>query len=193
MYSFLFSFVTSIAAPPGLSSISTRSPNRSSSVVKVCSSSAWEMSFSLRCCQYRLVSRSRTDVQQPGQTLVKICVATLHICKRYFLPENHLVEGADEESIEETPVEDGQPNNSADEFEVVEMLRVDAGVRVDLKSVVIVSRVFEQTVERIEHLVRQEKEKFSGEQLAASPDRLYAILPGQAPVIKTVFAIEFDH
>ena len=43
-------------------------------------------------------------------------------------------------------MEDSQANNTADELEVVEMLRVDAGVRVDLEGVVVMRRIFEQSV-----------------------------------------------
>lgn len=52
-------------------------------------------------------------------------------------------------------MKDCETNNAADELEVIEMLWVDAGVGIDLKCVVVVSRVFEQAVEGIEHLVRQ--------------------------------------
>jgi len=52
-------------------------------------------------------------------------------------------------------MEDGQTDDATDEFEVVEMFGVDAGMRIDLKGVIIMSGVFEQAVERIEHFVRQ--------------------------------------
>jgi len=58
-------------------------------------------------------------------------------------------------------MKDGETDNTTDEFEVAKMFRVDTGVRVDLKSVVVVSRVFEETVERVEHFVRQQEEEFS--------------------------------
>ena len=51
-------------------------------------------------------------------------------------------------------MEDCQAYDSADEFVVVEMFGVDSGVRVYLEGVVIVCGVFEETVERVEHLVR---------------------------------------
>ena len=60
-------------------------------------------------------------------------------------------------------MENRQSNNSPDEFEVVEVFRVDTRVRVDLKSVVVVSGVFEQTIERVEHFMRQEEEEFAGQ------------------------------
>jgi hypothetical protein len=40
-------------------------------------------------------------------------------------------------------VEDGKADNSANEFKVVEMFRVDAGVWVYLQGVVVVRRVLE--------------------------------------------------
>lgn len=51
-------------------------------------------------------------------------------------------------------MEYSQANDAADELEVIQMLVVNSGVRVYLQSIIIVSRVFEQTVERIEHFVR---------------------------------------
>ena len=46
-----------------------------------------------------------------------------------------------------------QTNDSANEFEVIEMFGVYAGMRIDLKGIIVVSGVFEQTVEWVEHLV----------------------------------------
>jgi hypothetical protein len=57
------------------------------------------------------------------------------------------------------------------------MLRIDARVRVDLQGIIVVRRVFEKTVEGIEHLVRKEEEEFTG----------------QTTVVKTVFSVELDH
>ena len=51
-------------------------------------------------------------------------------------------------------MENGQTNNASNELEVVQMFGVNAGVRVNLKSVVVVRRIFEQAVEGVEHLVR---------------------------------------
>jgi hypothetical protein len=47
-------------------------------------------------------------------------------------------------------MENGKTQASSDELEVVEMLRVDARVRIDLECVVIVSGVLEEAVEGIE-------------------------------------------
>ena len=58
-------------------------------------------------------------------------------------------------------MEDTQAQASTDEFEVIKMLRVDTRRRIDLKCVVILCGIFEKTVERVKHLVRQEEEKFS--------------------------------
>jgi hypothetical protein len=56
-------------------------------------------------------------------------------------------------------MEDGEANDAADKFEVVEMFRVDARVWIDLKGVIIVSGVFKQAIEGIEHFMgKQEKE-----------------------------------
>ena len=92
-------------------------------------------------------------------------------------------------------MEDGETQASTDELEVVEMLRVDPGMRVDLERVVVVRRILEETVEGIElqmqrqrmsrtcnsdrtyHLVRQQEEEFSR----------------QTTVIETILSIELDH
>ena len=40
-------------------------------------------------------------------------------------------------------MEDGQTDDSSDEFKVIEMLWIDARVRIDLQGVIVMSRVFE--------------------------------------------------
>lgn len=58
-------------------------------------------------------------------------------------------------------MEDGETNNSTDEFEVVEMFRVDAGVRINLEGIIVVGGVLEQAIERIEHFVREKEKEFA--------------------------------
>lgn len=113
----------------------------------------------------------------PLKVTVEISIHSLHVLESDLLLEDHLIEGTDEESVQETAVENGQTYNTPDELEVVQMFRVDTRVRVDLESVVVVRRVLKQTVEGVEHLMRQQEEEFSG----------------QTTVIQTVFAIELDH
>lgn len=48
---------------------------------------------------------------------------------------------------------DGKPDDSTYEFEVAEMFRIDARVRIDLECIIVMGRVFEEAVERIEHFV----------------------------------------
>jgi hypothetical protein len=100
-------------------------------------------------------------LQHPFQVSVEISIHTLHILQRHLLPQNHLVESSDKESIQKSAVENGQTNNTTNELEVVQMFRVDAGVRVDLESVVVVCWLFEQTVEGVEHFVGKQEEEFS--------------------------------
>jgi len=116
-------------------------------------------------------------VQHPFQIAMEVSIDTLHILQRNLLPKNHLVEGSNEECVQETTVEDGQTNNTSNELEIVQVLRVDAGMRIDLEGVVVVRRVFEQTVERVKHLVREQEEEFTR----------------QTSVIQTVFSVELDH
>jgi hypothetical protein len=84
---------------------------------------------------------------------MEISIHTLHILQRHLLPQYHLVKCSDEESIQKSAVENGQTNNTPNKLEVVQVFGVDAGVRIDLESVVVVGGVFEQAVEGIEHLV----------------------------------------
>ena len=58
-------------------------------------------------------------------------------------------------------MEDGKADYAPDKFEVVQVLGVDAGVWVDLERVVVVSGVFEKTIERVEHFVGKEEEEFT--------------------------------
>ena len=58
-------------------------------------------------------------------------------------------------------MEDGKTNDATNEFEVVEMFGVDARMGIDLKCVIIVSRVFKQAIEGVEHFVGEEEEEFA--------------------------------
>src|SRR5690242_3223614 len=55
-------------------------------------------------------------VQHPFQVAVEISVDTLHVLQRNLLPEDHLVEGSDEEGVQETTVENGQSDYTSDEL-----------------------------------------------------------------------------
>ena len=100
-------------------------------------------------------------VQRPRQILVVLLVHAFHVVDGNLLAQHHLVECSDEERIKEATVEDSQAHHSPDKLEVVEMFWVDARVRVDLESVVVVRRIFEQAVKGIEHFVRKQKEEFT--------------------------------
>jgi hypothetical protein len=97
---------------------------------------------------------------------MELSVNTLHVREVDLLSEDHFVKGSDEEGVQESSVKDCKANNAADEFKVPKMLRIDARMRVDLKSVVVVCGVFEKTVERIEHLVTEKEKEFSVVELA---------------------------
>jgi len=97
---------------------------------------------------------------------MKVCIHPLHIGESDLLPQNHLVEGADEEGIEEAAVEDGKTDHAPNELEVVKMFRVDARVRIDLKGVVVVGGIFKETVEGVKHFVGEEEEEFSAKSVS---------------------------
>ena len=69
---------------------------------------------------------------------MEIRINTLHIRQAHSLPENHLVERANEKGIEEAPMEYRKTYDTADELEIIEMLGIDARVWVDLQGVIIV-------------------------------------------------------
>jgi hypothetical protein len=98
---------------------------------------------------------------------MQVFIDTLHILKSDLLPQHHLVEGTDEERIQEATVENSKADHPANELEVVEMLRVDPRVGINLQGIIIVGGVFEETVEGIEHFVREEEEEFTAELLVS--------------------------
>jgi hypothetical protein len=100
-------------------------------------------------------------LQHPLHTPMELGIDALEVTERNLLRDDHLVEARDEVGIEESAVEDGQADDPPNELEVVEVLWVHTRRRGDLKGVVVVRRVLEQAVERVEHLVREEEEEFS--------------------------------
>ena len=92
---------------------------------------------------------------------MQILIYSFHILKTDLFPQHPLVESSNEEGIQEATVEDSQTNHSADELEVIEVFGVHARVGINLQGIIIVGRIFEETVERIEHFVREEEEEFT--------------------------------
>ena len=84
---------------------------------------------------------------------MEILVDALHVLKGNLLPQHHLVKRSNEERIQEPMMEYSQTNDTPNELEVVQVLIVDSGMRVYLERVVIVSGVFKQAVEGVEHFV----------------------------------------
>lgn len=66
-------------------------------------------------------------------------------------------------------------NEPTDEFEVCEMVGIHVASRIDLQTVIVLIGVFEQTVHRIESLVRHQEEP----------------LPADAAVIQSLLALEY--
>ena len=58
-------------------------------------------------------------------------------------------------------MEDSKTDNPSNEFEIVEMFRVDTRMRVDLQGIVVMGRVLEQTIKRVEHFMREQEEELS--------------------------------
>ena len=59
-------------------------------------------------------------------------------------------------------VENGHADNAANKVEVGKMVRIDSGIRIYLQSVDVFARVEEEPVVRVEHLMTQQVEPFSG-------------------------------
>jgi len=74
---------------------------------------------------------------------MEVRINTLHIGNGDLFANHHFIEGDNEESIQESAMENGQSDDTTDESEVVQMLRIDTRVRVDLQCVIVVSRVLE--------------------------------------------------
>jgi hypothetical protein len=70
-------------------------------------------------------------------------------------------------------MENRKTDYSANELEVVQMLGVDARVGINLQGIVVVSGVFEETVEGIEHFVGKEEEEFTVKELEVTQQRGY--------------------
>lgn len=92
---------------------------------------------------------------------MQVLVDTLHILERNALSKHHLVESTDEERVKESSMENGQAHHTTNKFEVVQVLRVHTGVRVDLQRIIIVGGVFEETVEGVKHFMREKEEEFT--------------------------------
>jgi hypothetical protein len=92
--------------------------------------------------------------------MMQLHINALQIRQCHLLPQDHLIEADDKVRIQETTMEDAQTQTSPDELEVIEMLRVHPRCGVDLKCIFMVRGALEEAVERIEHLVREEKEEF---------------------------------
>ena len=67
-------------------------------------------------------------------------------------------------------VEDAETQAATNELKLVQVLGVDAGRRVDVEGVVVVRKVLKQTVETVEHLVREQKEVPIGHTLEFIPE-----------------------
>ena len=93
---------------------------------------------------------------------MQLGIDTLQISQRNLLLQDHLVEADDEVRVQETAMEDAETQAATDELEVVQVLGVDTRGGVDLEGIVVVCRVLEETVEGVEHLVRQQEEEFTG-------------------------------
>ena len=53
-------------------------------------------------------------------------------------------------------------NNPSNESEILQVLRVDSRVRIDLQGIVIATGILQQSIHGIKHLTRKKEKPFSG-------------------------------
>lgn len=87
-------------------------------------------------------------------------------------------------------MEDRQANHTANKFEVVQMLWINAGMRIGLQGIIIMSGIFEETVERIEHFVGEKEEKFT---VAISKEKTYTWLTSEGHTEKDHHSLDHLH
>ena len=78
-------------------------------------------------------------------------------------------------------MENGQSHYSANKLEVIKMLWIDPRMRIDLQCVIVVRRIFKQTIERIEHLVGEKEEKFPEVRSERSIDQIHCCIHLERP------------
>lgn len=108
-------------------------------------------------------------VPDPDEGVVKFWVNGLQIFEDELLVEHSFVERQRETSVNKLPVKKCHSDEASYEAEVGQMVRVDGGRWVDLQTVVTLSRVFEQTVHGVQHLVGQKEEPLSSQASVVQP------------------------
>jgi hypothetical protein len=98
----------------------------------------------------------------------EIIIHIIHISGQDLLSQNHLVDRATKEGVEEETLENGEADHAPNELEVVKMLRVNARVWVDLKGVLFIAANFKEAVGGIEHFMGEEEEEFSAKSISDS-------------------------
>ena len=99
---------------------------------------------------------------------MQLCIDTLQIGESNLLVQDHLVHAGDKVCIEESAMEDCQSDDTPNKLEVVQMLWIDARCRRYLERIVVVGRIFKETVERIKHFVRKKEEEFTESRVSLS-------------------------
>jgi hypothetical protein len=74
----------------------------------------------------------RKDLQHPAQGTMEISINSFEINQRHVFPQNHFIKTRHKVGIEESAVEDSQTKTSPYEFEIAEMVGVNARGVVDL-------------------------------------------------------------
>jgi hypothetical protein len=84
---------------------------------------------------------------------MQLGIHTLQISRCDLFLQNHLIEADNEVGVQEPTMEDTQTQAPTNKLEVVQMLGIDARCRIDLEGIVIMSGIFKETVEGIEHFM----------------------------------------
>lgn len=80
-------------------------------------------------------------------------IHTLQVRNCHFLLQDHLIKADNEVGVQEPTMEDTQAQASTDEFEIVQVLRIDTRGRINLEGIVVMCGIFKEAVEGIEHLM----------------------------------------
>lgn len=96
------------------------------------------------------------EAQDLLQRLEVVGFDRLQVSYRHGQAENVLVEGPSEVSIEQMIVQDRLPDHLTHELEIIQVLGIDEGLRIRLKSHIIIGR-FKQGIVGVEYLLGQNR------------------------------------
>ena len=119
--------------------------------------------------QLQVVVGVEIVLANPEETVEELGVERLQIVHGQWFAQHSLVEGQTEAIVDELAVIEGHGDEATDEAKVEQMIRIDRRGRIDLQIVIVLVRVFEETIHRIQRLVRETKEPFASHTAVVQP------------------------